>query len=685
MCWLPLLLVVAQAGQEPSFVDGDVDALSCRVVKRADVDEGVALLTVRVDNRGAVDAEPLAFRITWRDRKTKQSVAQVFERARLPHVCRYGRPVPAHGRQSYVLRAVGLPRRVRPDVTVAVATFHENGQVPRFDLAPSKIESVQRSSLVGTFPVSQVKLHNPLPRAVEVLLRVTMVQPRDGHELFGVRLPAGETVTWTIASAPGAGSVFVDPETPPGCAMKATAIELIDWCLVGSPDAGAGAAMLREPYERWYRWPAGTGTLAGTFRYRGRRKQAAGVKSSATANPGYDEFHATGRFSVVRGGRVRVVVESGADAGVRTLLDRAFAGVLRPNFDELGRDTQFVPIAPERVALVGRGWDPNRRAARNLSTGSGAQRPELADYLVVAGGRITGQRGVVWQTRAIGEHYVRTRAEGESMIASWGWTEVAGRLVPNSYQSTTRFGEDVFESAAIELADLSFGGEELPAPAKPTGPGADALRALWDAPFRLTADPVTISAAFEVRTRGTDLVWRGEKKVRGTVTLRGLGRHLRQASFEFAPPRPAEREMALAAAVRDRWLIWWSRDFNDRQQFDEFFAGARIEGPDAAGDFTVHGHRITRVKTAAGAITGFVQPGLETTFTRGKAGTGPVTRIREQFGAAGGSSKARWTATVSIGWQEVAGVWVPAKLEFAGIFGKDWGPETIVLRNIEVR
>ncbi|MGH8310763.1 MAG: hypothetical protein ACRETX_13330, partial [Steroidobacteraceae bacterium] len=246
LCSIVVLSARAQA-QSPAFADVEIEKLSCKVVDVDPVDEFTQLLRVEVQNRGAVDAEPVEFQIELDARKGTPQTER-YRRVQLPLVRRFGRPAPAGGKQTYLLATNLIAKKGQHRVSVVTACGSTGGQVAQPDLGIGAPTSVQRTSLAGTFPVARVTLSNPLDADMDVLLRVTFTQPKNTVELMGLRLLAKKPREWIIASRPGVRS-FVDSDTLPGSAFKVTAIELVDWSLVAQADPKAGAALL-EPFYR---------------------------------------------------------------------------------------------------------------------------------------------------------------------------------------------------------------------------------------------------------------------------------------------------------------------------------------------------------------------------------------------------------------------------------------------------
>ncbi len=233
----------------PEFVDGDLADLTCTVRDVGDHTEFTAWLVIEVKNLGTAAAEPLAFRVELPPQKRGESArVETCERTLQPRTRRFGRPVPPGGTERYWIATSLVGKRRRYDVSVAQACWHHGDAVPEPELLAGEPKQVQMSSLTGTYPVTRVGLENPLDFDVDALFLVTLAQPIDVVELYGVRVPAHGKRDWNITARPGAYT-FLDDDTPPGCAMKAVRFELVDWSLVAPPDPGAGAARLEPAYR----------------------------------------------------------------------------------------------------------------------------------------------------------------------------------------------------------------------------------------------------------------------------------------------------------------------------------------------------------------------------------------------------------------------------------------------------
>ena len=389
---------------------------------------------------------------------------------------------------------------------------------------------------------------------------------------------------------------------------------------------------------------------------------------------------------------VLLVAAAAADDGAGHLVVMAFADVLRGDFDRLVRDNQLVLITPDRVALIGPGWDTARRQTQSIATSRNDDRPELARGLEVTAGRISaatiaGEPTDRWEHRRFGDHYVIWRRTTSSTETTWSYGERNGLLVPAVVRRTTAFGDELFSAEVITFSDVQIGGTAEVQPIAPKGQGADALRTIWDGAFSLVGDPLEITADFAVEAAATELLWQGATRLRGSVKMRGIGPHLRHVDFTFHTKLTANKELALAAAIHDRFLIWHGRDFNCRQPFDVVFDGATIAKADLAGDYVITDHRIAKVRTKDGIVTGFeLRGGGTRAFRHGKCGDQRVvTHITEKFGDGNSKSRDRWTATTDVKWKKVGDHILPTAFVFTRIFGKDWGPEKITFSKLKVK
>ena len=193
-------------------------------------------------------------------------------------------------------------------------------------------------------------------------------------------------------------------------------------------------------------------------------------------------------------------------------------------------------------------------------------------------------------------------------------------------------------------------------------------------------------AAVEVTTPRIDLVWQGRREVKGKLEMTGIGRRMQSIHFEFAGGASPEVEMALAGAFRDRLWMWYGRDFNDREPFERYFAGATIHAADAKGTFHVENALVVEVRTDGKLVRGLaLADGTADRFEHEVIGGRPVmTRYESDVGGPKAKSQDRWTEVMTLKFTPVGEWLVPSQMKFEHIFGREWGPEVIVLKDVRV-
>lgn len=656
---------------QPEFVaEGDLSALRCKVVEIGG-EERLGWLCVEVHNGGDLAAEPLTFAI---ECKGKPPVQEQFRRTRLPHAQRFGRSVAPSGKQRYWV-GTSRPSKRRGDYSVSVqsACFHRGADVTRPELLAGAPDQVQKTSLAGTFPITRVPLKNPFDCDLDALFLVELSQPRDVVHLYLARVPAGGALDWDLYGVPDR-TAWLDPLGGPGFAVKATGAELVDWSLVGEPDEEAARQRFASCYEGWIRWRRPV-AMQGRFRHVQRR-----TKMNTEE---YEDSVSEGSFVVRPNGDVTVDFDGGGRSAADRALHSAFSDLLRRPVDEVLAQNRCYLVDQDRVELRGPGFGAGSSGGARIQSGNAAPGSGDAAWYECRDGRIRGRgygdsAGLSWTTQAFGSGYVVTvRQIGSSQFERFGYAELDGRVVPVRWSAATHFGERLFSSDELVLSalrpadDAQVAAAEAPAP--PTGDGVDALREAWQHGARVPSEPLRITAQLDVRTPGTDGVWNGHQRVRGEVRMVGVGRACRELVFESSDDLAAEVERTLASVVYDRFLMWFGQDFNDREDFDALFAGATVGAP-RRGVFEVRGCRVAEVQVDDGRVTRLLfANGAERTFRWGKVGSRPVvTQVRSG------------DATVEMQFADVDGHLLPTKIEFERQFGRDWGPEVITLRRLQV-
>jgi hypothetical protein len=661
-------------GAEPEFVAGELTDLACSVSRVGGTSEYAAWLVVEVRNRGAAAAEPLAFRIELpAAQRGAPARVETFQRTLQPRTRRFGRPVPAGAAESYWISTSLLGKRGQYRVTVEAACWHRGSRVEAPALVSGVPEQVQRSSMAGTFPVTLVQLENPFDHDVDALFLVTLKQPLDAVELYGVRVPARGRRAWEITTRPPP-SAYVEDGTPPGCAMKAVRFELVDWCLAAPADPAAGTALFAPAYAAWQGWAPPFPEVTGSFTYTERIRRLNSEE--------YDEREVGGRFTLHERGGVTVEIQRGQGANPEPWIAAAFDDLRRKDLAALQKSNVLTDLGSGCVALRGPGFrEPSSSGAR-VAGGSESAGAGAGPWYRVEGGRIVasgeGERlQEVWETRELGRGYVvvSRRSPDRSNVETIAYGELDGRIVPRAWVQLFQPGGNLHSRRELVLSELAIDARDAVRPAPPVGPGAEALRAAWEQGYRYPTAPLEITGEVEVVTPGTDLVWLGRKRVEGRVTMRGLGRSCRELELEVAGDAGPETQRALAGVLYDRLLLWYGRDPNDRQDFNAWFQGATIAAPNAQGEYRVANGPVEAVVVSEGRIAALVlHGGMRRTFGYARSGDRQAA-----------TAIATGEELVRITLAEVDGHLVPVKLRFERVFGRDWGPETITFRNLRIR
>lgn len=666
-------LLAAQALVEariPTFANGELNALNCRVVKRGGKGDFACWLVVEVHNTGTIACEPIAFEVTLPAKRRKDAPRiERFERTKMPRAQRFGRPVLAGKKQLYHVATGLVGDKRKYSVRVVHASFHDGATIAKPTLLAGKAKQVQATSLAGTFPITRVALHNPLAHDLDALFLVTLTQPKDLVELYAVRLAAGQQRDWDIYSRPGA-AMFLHPEAAPGCAMRATKFELVDWVLAAPPDTAAAKQQWRKAYRSWLRWPDDKPTMRGNYEHRRKRNRF--------NTDEYDDEFERGVFAIAADGTV--TIEGETKTGADDAIVRAFADVHRKPVDQVIANNKFYVIDENCIEIQGTGFQTHSPAT--VRVGSQQSKPGAGDYpwYSIANSRFAGKgmgewRPSAWQTRDFGSGYVVTRKSDGTNVETFDYAALASLVVPTRWTTTTTYGDKLNKSEELTIRGLTHSNPQPIKANPPTGEGAAALRKVWQAAARITTKPITVTADLEVQTPGTDLIWHGLPKVRGKLHMVGIGRHCTELTLDLLGKAQPEVERALASAVYDRFLLWYGKDLNDRPPFDQFFAGARIDKPTSKGLYRVHDGHVTGVHVRDGLIQQFDYEGdRHRTFTHKRFAD-------RMFVTSFSMGKAQTKITLT----EIQGHVLPSKLHFVQSFGRDWGPETLTLRNLRIR
>ena len=693
--WLP----EAASPHDNRPIEDDTAALACKVVKEVEEGHGVVRLCVEVSNPGQRAVEPLVFRLEHVPRKAKGKQASsdnrvdLIARVAFPFANRSGRPVPPKGKTRYWLATIADAQETL-SVTVARACFLEPASLAQPvapDLEIGKLERLEQKSMDGRpLSVSGVRVVNPLEVPLDAIFLATTKEPRDEQVLLGVRLAPGAN-DWVISQVVLPGPRF-EYDTPHQ-AVRVEKLELVDWCLVGVPDPGAAAARLERAYRGWLRWTEPFPGIAGSLR--------ATVQSSSGQGQPVLEHELAGRFRLDAEGRASVELDpalnpgipadklSGLESASASKVQAAFADLRRASFEELCTRNALRSVAEDAVEIEGAGFAPkdspyDRSAAARKDPG---QTPNLVvrDGRIVASGDRSSFERLLWSARDLGAGYVVTqrRTPAGDWCYQFAYELLDGQPVVCGYRESwgTLQGELLkqFQAQFFDL-ELDRSGVAVTA-SPPAGEGAEALRAVWESGYRYPDTPRELSFVFEVRTPGTDGTWQGLREVDGRARLGGFrGFRMSRAGWsgfeaELPSSLAAGQRSSLGFALFDRLVLWSGRDFHGREPFERQFAACEVLAPAADGSFEIRGGPLERVVVKDGLVAAIHFRGsVERRFTWTKQGEQRVV--------------ARVTTgeeVLSAKYVAVGGWLLPSELELTRVFGPDWGPERIRLRELTLR
>lgn len=676
--WLFLVLFAIWSAAPLRAAPQDPAALTCRVLSSQASDFDLQLLEVEVSNSLDMAAEPLIFEITSPKEGNTPASSERYARVQLPYWAREGRVVPAGGKQTYWALTAHKAKATSLELRVESAWFGAKVELAKPELKIGPARQVQRASFSGTHSITELPIHNPHPFELDVLLWVQWEQPKKARDLIGVRLPAASTLLCLFASRPGL-RLWIDPlDVTPSGPTRVVAWELVDWSAVKDAPTDETLAQLRSAWDAWYRWPENQATCRGDFVFRHRAL-------ALNKTDSYQDFLIRGQFRLDQHGALSIEVQSGKGANPRMLLNDALSQVRRPDFDSLAKTQRLVPQSPQRVALIGPGWrlgaNPNQHLAQ------GEQRANEFEDLEFRSGRITSSgRGMQersrWQWQPCAGAWVVTERSSAGSVQRYAYSKLGERIVPRHVFDEQRAGDTLYQQSELELSNWSFAAGEAFVVAAPSGDGAERLRAIWDQAWRWPITPADFEADFNLQC-SNDGVWRGEKKLSGSLWCRGFGPSMQASDIQFPARMAPEQARQFASMLLDRLGIWSGRDFHSTSRFDEYFAGATVLAPNASGVFRIEKGRVAEVQTQAGLVSAIVRAdgSIDRYQYKTIGNRSLLTRIDQEIGGPQLSAAQRWQACVQISWQELDGNPLPTKLVFERIFGRDWGPETLSFTN----
>lgn len=681
--WTSALASHAEGLQAPAFATGELGSLVCKTSNVKSFPSGTTVFGVDVTNGGELACEPMVFRCEWKDGKGKPVVVEVA-RAPLPRVSRLGRPVPARGKETYVLQiATGEPKQLR--VSVVEALFSDARRAERPPVRVGRIEHGRAELHDAHVSSSTIELANELPHVVDVVLRARCTAPKDATVLFTATIGVMGAGKIDLLAMPLALEWNEPSQYYPGAEIAA--LELVDWSARVGSTREAARALLEPAYTRWVRHTSDTPAIEA--RYRAQRESV------------YDEApsSASGGLTVSSSGRIAAKPSTTVgNALVNGQFDDLFAWMRRPSFEELLAKHELELVAPGLVALHGPGFGRLTGGTGDLRPfvigreGSRAPVANAPTVRISAEGRIVAY-GTLWdpdatrvESRTIGGGWVVAveRNAQETNVTQYVHQLVGDTVVPVSRRNVARdaLGKVLIDESC-RLEDVVIGGkDERAAGVPPSGPDADALRAHWGRLHRYGASTVELDARFTVATPGTDFVWHGQRKLEGRVELGGFrgflrgGRCWERSTVKLDGKLAPSTAASLKDAFIDRFVLWAGRDPAGLEAFDEQFRGARITRDPARELYRVDSGPIEAVLVDGGRIASLrFRAGYERKYAWRETPVGLVA-TRVQTGE----------EVLEASWSEVAkGRWLPTEFEFRKVFGPDWGPETIRLTSVQVR
>ncbi|MCY3003794.1 MAG: hypothetical protein NTV21_18510 [Planctomycetota bacterium] len=658
----------------PKFGAADVAQLECAITK-VEPQEWGTLLQVEVRSPTALAAEPLAFDVVAKSSKKGVELApERIWRVDFSYVGRFGRPAPVKGKERYWLHTRLLAADVKFEVRVGEASFFTGAAAakPKFELSkPSRVDVPGYDSTPHAATAFHVSQTSGLD--LDLVFRASFTAPRDQDALVGVRVRSGVEREWILSEL--ASSLRFDLEAG-NAATNVEKLELVDWCYVAPTDAKADERDFRAWYDDWVRWEGTPPALTGRFRY---------VLEASDA-----KWRLQGTLKSTASGSVAVTIESppaGAKlASLENLIVKAWDEMVkplrRPTADEVLANTKLRRVSQSAWQVDGPGWSGERAGTGadflpNFSVRGGA---------IVASGAGKDLADLTWTTRRLQRGWFVERRINEigQFEETFDYGELADVPVPRSW--SRRFGEvgglgSSFTS--LELSDLALADKpaERKPPAKPKGPGAEALRAAWDFGYRYPRKALALEAEFEAEVATTDRIWQGLAKFEGHVKLAGYDGFLCDAdgwdsyAVTVRAKLPEITHGLVAGAFEDRLRLWAGRDFNGRNDFDVVFAGATIAAPAAGGEIEVDSGPFSAYLVREGRIIGRqYRSGGWQRFT--------WSRVGEAWLVTGAQAG---TEDLKAKFARVADQYVPVELEFAGVFGPNWGPERFVLSKVTLR
>ena len=599
---------------------------------------------------------------------------------------RAGRAVKPHGRRKYrfPLPWGEMTPLDRVKVHVTRASFFEGKDTPKppVKIVKTATVSVRDDGTARKVKRSTVTLKNLLPHAVDAILRG---EPKGG----------GPTCLFHVSLEPGESRTLGEPGERPADRFRPRAFQafrgryeelrVVDWSVLVDATDEPARDLLEPAWRNLYRWPIVKETIVtGKVRFQ--------VEFAAERAPlgGLASFR-------LEGGRSRLEADVKITPALRSRLFQDIGSVVasfrRPTFEALLRraNLRFLDLTSDGTATIHvRSRDPRARILP-------------LPVLHVRDGRIVGAEGASLEMHEEARYTHVSTPDGRLVLHSVqrdlvnfpkGITPLERRRQDIRQQDiltlpaqVRRESFDMLSGRRTALTTLAFEEISFEGPLEkgtPTGSGAAALFAAWNAPYRYPAGAWDLSGSFLVLAPETAENWVGREKIRGSAFIEGW-----RGRVSSGDRRPYERlrlvprgkisksgKRQIADLFRARLSIWTRQDFCARRSFEEEFRGCTIETGDAPGTLEVEGHeRIAAVKVIDGLPV----------LVRNRDGTRQWRRFARVKGLLV-PVETRWISADREARTEVTfkllgpGLLFPQRIRVRDWFHAGWGPETWELK-----
>jgi hypothetical protein len=666
--WI-FLCASAAGSQQIEFQNEAASRLKVKVIKVVDAIDGFAsaLMTVEISNPTDYWAEPVEFLVPTKKRKDLK--AHVIPRVEAPYYGRAGRAIAPGGKLRYVLSLPDEPKRIgKSKVKVTQASFFSGDPVAEAPVEIGEIDSVtEAANFVGEeIRFSRIMLRNTSEFTIDATLRAKFSYPKSGTALVRFRLNPKEQRRFTVQ---GPQVSFTEMSDLRGSDIKS--IELIDWSALRGKDPDPGIEILRAAFLARAAWP--TKDFAYEAQYKleieqydwNTRKRVKIVESGRCTSKGrFAHFEPNQGIELDTAGQGQI------------LLSQANRNLSHPDFEswlEGGTVQLHRRQGMTAVVAVTYGWE---NAIRNRyywivenQIVRQARYPFAGPSLVFENEREGAELVVAKETA----QDIRLGPSPYDHEHQFRYQRIDGYLIPIEMQKENKFNpEENNLLVHLKLSKIKLLGapEKVATAAVPTGKLADLVRAAWDRGYRYPSTPLRVAGNFVMTNDGRDLIWLGQKEVRGTFDMQGFrGNAWDRCDIVLQGKYSEATDLALQETVKDRFGMYMSRDLSARPSFEKQFTGARFEKK--GSKILVHNNSITQLEIRKGKLEAYWEGSQRKLSWKKSAGVECLARAEH------GAESIRYQR------REINGVWFPVKILMEDVF-PDWGPEEVTLDNLQI-